>query len=76
MIETVLMVTLLWHNQPPVNYQSTFNSHEACENARLSLIAERDRMMAEAQRKAEQQYGRGAMVIGAAPQILAVCVAK
>jgi hypothetical protein len=70
----VLLVTMIFSNQPASNYQTTFHSRAACETARNALIAERDRVQAEAKNRAAQQFGGPGATVSAGPQIIAVCV--
>ena len=48
----ILLVTWISGGQPPVNYQTLFNSAEACEAARQAVLAD-------AQRVKQQQVQEG-----------------
>jgi len=42
--KVLLLVTWLVQDQPPSNYQATFDSMEACLQAQAEVIADGDRM--------------------------------
>lgn len=76
----VLLVTWFLAGQPPSisSYQTTFNSVEACETARTTVLAEGRRLEAEALQRAIAAHGdnQNARFFAYAPTVTAVCAAQ
>jgi hypothetical protein len=73
----VLMVTWFYFNQPPVNYQTEFNSAELCQSARFDLLHEEIRLRQESEERLKQDQARG-IIRGSipTPTLSAVCAKK
>jgi hypothetical protein len=77
----LLLVTWIVHNQPPANYQTAFNSLEACQAARTQVLNDAERMRKEAVARLRGTSGvRPELAIQGyllqAPEVSAVCVAQ
>jgi hypothetical protein len=76
----VLLVTWFVYGQPPASYQTQFNSMQSCDDARLRIMNEQQRLAAEAAAKNEalkaEWAGRGVVGPPAIPTVTAVCAAQ
>lgn len=43
-MKTVLLVTWFYISQPPVSYQTVFNTEDACARARVAVLMEAERL--------------------------------
>ena len=75
-LEYVLIVTWFVYGSPPSDYQVPFESEKACDEARLKILREADRLNAELEEKI-RQFAKGG--IGATyrqpKQVSAICAA-
>jgi hypothetical protein len=77
----LLLVTWIVSGQPPSSYQAEFNSIDACEKARATVLAENARLQEQQNQKtaAMEAWTRvhgGVYAPGDAPSVSAVCVER
>lgn len=73
----VLFVTWFFYGQPPVNYQSEFQSADLCQAAKHDLLYEEIRLRQEAENNHKQEEARG-LIRGMVPSatVSVVCAKK
>lgn len=68
----ILLVTWISGGQPPVNYQTLFNSAEACEAARQAVLADAQRV----KQQQVQEGGQMGALLAMQLRVSAVCAAQ
>jgi hypothetical protein len=58
-MDFVLLVTWFVYGSSPSSYQVVFHSKEVCENARLAVLREADRLNAELDQRIRERAGGG-----------------
>jgi hypothetical protein len=58
----ILLVTWFTYSQPPTSYQTVFNSAEACEQDRVAIMKEAERLLNQFRADYASAQARGVML--------------